>query len=175
MKVKTVVNERFQDYKKPSLFVATALCDWKCCSDAGRKPAMCQNSPIAQLPTIDIPNEEIFRRYISDPITQAIVIGGLEPLLQEEEVLSLVEYFRSHDCMDDIVIYTGYYRHEVLPFIDKLCVFENIIVKFGRFIPYKNKRYDAVLGVDLASDNQYAERIENPLLTRPSKIPTKSS
>ena len=175
MKVKTVVNERFQDYKKPSLFVATALCDWKCCSDVGRKPAMCQNSPIAQLPTIDIPNEEIFRRYISDPITQAIVIGGLEPLLQEEEVLSLVEYFRSHDCMDDIVIYTGYYRHEVLPFIDKLCVFENIIVKFGRFIPYKNKRYDAVLGVDLASDNQYAERIENPLLTRPSRIPTKSS
>lgn len=175
MKVKTVVNERFQDYKKPSLFVATALCDWKCCSDVGRKPAMCQNSPIAQLPTIDIPNEEIFRRYISDPITQAIVIGGLEPLLQEEEVLSLVEYFRSHDCMDDIVIYTGYYRHEVLPFIDKLCVFENIVVKFGRFIPYKNKRYDAVLGVDLASDNQYAERIENPLLTRPSKIPTKSS
>ena len=136
---------------------------------------MCQNSPIAQLPTIDVPNEEIFQRYISDPITQAIVIGGLEPLLQEEEVLSLVEYFRSHDCMDDIVIYTGYYRHEVLPFIDKLCVFENIIVKFGRFIPYKNKRYDAVLGVDLASDNQYAERIENPLLTRPSKIPTKSS
>jgi len=136
---------------------------------------MCQNSPIAQLPTIDIPNEEIFQRYISDPITQAIVIGGLEPLLQEEEVLSLVEYFRSHDCMDDIVIYTGYYRHEVLPFIDKLCVFENIIVKFGRFIPYKNKRYDAVLGVDLASDNQYAERIENPLLTRPSRIPTKSS
>lgn len=136
---------------------------------------MCQNSPIAQLPTIDIPNEEIFRRYVSDPITQAIVIGGLEPLLQEEEVLSLVEYFRSHDCMDDIVIYTGYYRHEVLPFIDKLCVFENIIVKFGRFIPYKNKRYDAVLGVDLASDNQYAERIENPLLTRPSRIPTKSS
>ena len=94
MRIKTVVNERFQDYKKPSLFVATAMCDWKCCSEAGRRQAMCQNSPIAQLPTVDISEEEIFLRYTSDPITQAVVIGGLEPLLQQDEVLELVKYFR---------------------------------------------------------------------------------
>lgn len=162
MKVKAVVNERFQDYRKPSLFIATAMCDWKCCLEAGRKPAMCQNSAISRLPTIDIPEEEIFQRYITDPITQAIVIGGLEPLLQQDDVLSLVKYFRGHECQDDIVIYTGYYRHEVLSFVDAVSHFNNIIMKFGRFIPYKNKRYDAVLGVELASDNQYAERIIIP-------------
>lgn len=174
MKIKTVVNERFQDYKKPSLFIATAMCDWKCCSDVGRKSAMCQNSPIAQLPTIEIPDEEIFLRYISDPITQAVVIGGLEPLLQQEEVLGLIDHFRSHNCLDDIVIYSGYYRHEVLPFVDKIAQYQNIIMKFGRYIPYKNKRYDAVLGVELASDNQYAERIEYQSPIKPSKTPIKN-
>lgn len=159
MRVKAVVNERFQDYRKPSLFVATAMCDWKCCMEAGRKPAMCQNSAIAKLPTVEISEDEIFLRYISDPITQAIVIGGLEPLLQQDEVLSLIQYFREHGCHDDVIIYTGYYRHEVLPFIDNVAKFENIIMKFGRFIPYRNKRFDTVLGVELASDNQYAERI----------------
>ena len=159
MRVKAVVNERFQDYRKPSLFVATAMCDWKCCMEAGRKPAMCQNSAIAKLPTVAISEDEIFLRYISDPITQAIVIGGLEPLLQQDEVLSLIQYFREHGCHDDVIIYTGYYRHEVLPFIDNVAKFENIIMKFGRFIPYRNKRFDTVLGVELASDNQYTERI----------------
>ena len=118
---------------------------------------MCQNSPIAQLPTVDISEEEVFQRYVSDPITQAIVIGGLEPLLQQDEVLGLIDYFRSHGCLDDIVIYTGYYRHEVLPFIDKVMQYSNIIMKFGRYVPARRKRYDKVLGVDLASDNQYGE------------------
>lgn len=118
---------------------------------------MCQNSPIAQLPTVNISEEEVFQRYVSNPITQAIVIGGLEPLLQQDEVLGLIDYFRSHGCLDDIVIYTGYYRHEVLPFIDKVMQYSNIIMKFGRYVPARCKRYDKVLGVDLASDNQYGE------------------
>ena len=35
----------------------------------------------------------------------------------------------------------------------------NIIIKFGRFIPNQQSHYDAVLGIKLASSNQYAERI----------------
>jgi hypothetical protein len=38
-------------------------------------------------------------------------------------------------------------------------MFDNIIVKFGRFIPDDEKRFDEVLGVELASHNQYAEVI----------------
>jgi len=33
----------------------------------------------------------------------------------------------------------------------------NIIVKFGRYRPNQEKHYDKILGVFLASDNQYAK------------------
>ena len=159
MMVKKVVGERFQDYRKPSLFVATAFCDWKCCTDAGRKPAMCQNSPVAQMPTKDVSEDEIFRKYVSDPITQAVVIGGLEPLLQQDEVISLIRYFREHGCEDEFVIYTGYYKFEIEDVVERLAAYQNVIVKFGRYIPYSIKRYDPVLGVELSSNNQHAEKI----------------
>jgi hypothetical protein len=37
--------------------------------------------------------------------------------------------------------------------------FKNIIIKFGRFVPNQEKHYDEVLGIELASPNQYARRI----------------
>ena len=37
--------------------------------------------------------------------------------------------------------------------------FDNIIIKYGRFIPGQEKHYDKILGVYLASNNQYAERL----------------
>ena len=37
--------------------------------------------------------------------------------------------------------------------------YDNIIIKYGRYIPNQPSRYDSILGVTLASDNQYAERI----------------
>ena len=37
--------------------------------------------------------------------------------------------------------------------------FKNIIIKYGRYIPDQEPHYDEVLGVNLASDNQYAERL----------------
>jgi hypothetical protein len=42
---------------------------------------------------------------------------------------------------------------------EQLKSFSNIIIKFGRFIPNQEPHYDEVLGVKLASDNQYARRI----------------
>lgn len=60
---------------------------------------------------------------------------------------------------DDIVIYTGYCKEEITEYIGKLKIFPNIIIKFGRFIPNQEKHYDEVLGIYLAFDNQYAERI----------------
>ena len=60
---------------------------------------------------------------------------------------------------DDIVIYTGYQKEEISYAIDWLHLFSNIIVKFGRFIPNQQPHYDEILGVKLASDNQYAEVI----------------
>lgn len=60
---------------------------------------------------------------------------------------------------DDVVIYTGYYENEVEDEIAMLKNFKNIIVKFGRFIPNQQPHFDTVLGVMLASDNQYAKKI----------------
>ena len=80
-------------------------------------------------------------------------------MLQFDDVLSLLKYFREHDCDADFVIYTGYYRNEIEDKIEQLAKYKNVIVKFGRYVPNQEKHYDEVLGVWLASDNQYAERI----------------
>lgn len=141
------------------MFLATCFCDFKCCREANIPITVCQNHLIARQPEVDIPIDEIFRRYTENPITKAIVFGGMEPFLQFDEMFKVIRYFRGHDCNDDIVIYTGYYHHEIEEKIMDLEQFENIIVKFGRFIPNQKAHYDDILGVNLISDNQYAERI----------------
>ena len=80
-------------------------------------------------------------------------------MLQFSEVLDLIYVFRNNGCMDDFVIYTGYYPNEIKHEIEELKRCENIIIKYGRFIPNHEKHYDEVLEIYLASDNQYAERI----------------
>lgn len=42
---------------------------------------------------------------------------------------------------------------------EELIAYENIIIKFGRFIPNDVEHYDEILGVKLKSNNQYAKRI----------------
>ena len=37
--------------------------------------------------------------------------------------------------------------------------FKNIIIKFGRYVPNQKEHYDEILGINLASSNQYAEVI----------------
>ena len=114
---------------------------------------------LANTPVIDIHDTKIVERYITNQLTSAIVIGGLEPFDQWHELQQLIWYFRTN-TNDDIVIYTGYNKDEISNEIQYLAkYFWNIIIKFGRFIPNDNKKYDEVLGVWLASSNQYAEKI----------------
>ena len=61
---------------------------------------------------------------------------------------------------DDVVIYTGYKEEEILDKINVLKSYEPIIIKFGRYVPNQKSHYDDVLGVNLASDNQYAKIIK---------------
>lgn len=156
MHIKGLVDENFQDYKVASMFIATSICNWKCCTEAHKQ--ICQNLPLASSPIIEVKDCEIVRRYLSNSLTSAIVIGGLEPFDQGNELLALIYEFRRY-TMDDIVIYTGYTEEEVENWINKLRVYPNIIVKFGRFIPDQESHYDEVLGVKLASPNQYARRL----------------
>lgn len=161
MRVKTIVDEDFTNYKKPAMFIGTISCGGKCCIEAGIPLSVCQNDGWRSCAPIDIDDKELCKRYLNNPITQAIVFGGLEPLEQSREVLLFIETLRKEfGCNDDIVIYTGYDPHECPTFLN-MCVsqFENIVVKFGRFVPNKPHHYDEVLGVELASDNQYAVRV----------------
>lgn len=159
MRIKSLIAEDFVNYKNPSMFIGTCFCTWKCCIEANIPLSICQNHEIAKESVINISNESLYQKYIDNSITQSIVIGGLEPMLQFDEVCELIEYFRNNDCNDMFVIYTGYYPDEIKDEIEILKKYKNIIIKFGRFIPNKHHRYDDVLGVELASDNQYAERI----------------
>ena len=88
----------------------------------------------------------------------ALVCGGLEPCDSWEELKELIHTLRKYK-EDDIVIYTGYYKNEIEDKIKWFKQYPNIIVKFGRYIPNRPSRYDDVLSITLASDNQYAERI----------------
>ncbi len=150
--------EDFVNYSKPSLFLITSFCDWKCCKEANIDISICQNNSLSTQPIHDISVETIYKAYVNNPITKAIVIGGLEPILQIDEIIEFIKYFRviHHD---DIVIYTGYYPNEIESELNQLKQYDNIIIKFGRYIPNRPSRYDDVLGITLVSDNQYAERI----------------
>lgn len=157
MRVKTVIDEDFTNYKKPSMFIGTVSCSGKCCIEAGIPLSVCQNDGWRSCAPIAIDDHDLYRRYSQNPITKAVVFGGLEPFEQFDELLHFLDIMRNYyKCKDDVVIYTGYYPAEIKDKLRSLSTYENIIVKFGRFVPDKPKRYDEVLGITLASGNQYA-------------------
>lgn len=171
MMIKGLTDEDFVNYKVPSMFIVMPFCSFKCDWENGAP--VCQNSALALQPAHDVSHEYLVRRYMRNEISRAIVLGGLEPFDSFSDVLALVRYARESwfhvdtgspayitaHCTDDIVIYTGYNKEEIADKIDILKQYPNIVVKFGRYIPNQSPHYDEVLGVYLASDNQYAERI----------------
>lgn len=159
MIIKSLIDEDFVNYYLPSMFIGTSFCDWKCCRDLNMDNNLCQNSSLSLGENFNISTDELFRRYISNPLTHSIVFGGLEPILQFDDLLEIIEFFREHGIDDDIVIYTGYTQEEIEDKIDILKKFKNIILKFGRFMPNQEKHFDPVLKVYLASDNQFAKKI----------------
>lgn len=158
IRLKNILDENFQDYKKPSMMLATCQCDWKCLKEQRLDISICQNSELAKQQNINISVDNIIDRYINNPITKAIVIGGLEPFLQFDEVLQFIQLFRQK-CDDDIVIYTGYYPDEIEDKITQLKQYKNITIKFGRYIHEDTKIFDKVLGIWLVSANQFATKI----------------
>lgn len=154
--VKDIVYEDFCNYKLPSMFIVFPSCTFKCEKECGKH--MCQNSHLTKLPPKNIGIKTIVNQYINNPITKAIVCGGLEPFDSWEDLQTLIAYLRVRTT-DDIVIYTGYNKDELLDKLPFLKSAQNIVVKFGRYIPNQLPHYDPILGVNLASDNQYAERI----------------
>lgn len=161
MRVKTVVDEDFTNYKKPSMFIGTISCGGKCCIEAGIPISVCQNDGWRSGAPIVFSNRELCQRYLNNPLTKAIVFGGLEPFEQFKELERFIFTLRRvFGCDDDVVIYTGYNPEELGFELNVLSGhYNNIIVKFGRFVPNSQHRFDEILGVELASENQYAVQI----------------
>lgn len=162
MKIKGLIDEDIVNYKKCSMYIAFPNCTFKCGED------LCQNSELAKTPPIEMSFDEISTRYINNPLTSAIVLAGLEPFDSPFDLMGIVDTIRNkYECDDDIIIYTGYTEDEFLSPIDlklgmvykNLCKYNNIIIKYGRYIPNEEPHLDEVLGVKLASDNQYAKKI----------------
>ena len=156
MIIKQLVDEDFVNYKKPAMFIGFPSCTFKCEKECGVR--CCQNSALAQSSNIDVPIGVLVDRYLKNPITSAIVCGGLEPFDSWNDLYELIFHIRSKGCPCDVVIYTGYNEDEIPnEYIKTLSELHHIIIKFGRFIPNQNSHYDDVLGVMLASPNQYAK------------------
>jgi len=156
MIVKNIIEEDITNYKKLSMFIAFPTCSFKCDKECGSQ--VCQNSELAKSPNIEISYDNIIKKYLNNNITEAIVFGGLEPFDSLKDLYLLVNAFRLYTD-DDIVIYTGYYSDEIIKQIEQLKQYPNIIIKFGRFIPNQEHHIDDLLGVELASSNQYALKI----------------
>lgn len=158
MRIKGILDEDLVNYKIPSMSISTSTCSFKCDKEAGC--SCCQNSELAKSPNVDVSASWVIERYLSNPITHAIVFAGLEPFDQFNDVRFFVWMLRkTYECDDDVVIYTGYNKDEVAAEIEELKKYPNIVIKFGRFIPNSQTVFDPELQVILASDNQYAERI----------------
>jgi hypothetical protein len=156
MLIKGIIDEDFINYKKPCMVIEFPYCSFKCDKECGKQ--VCQNGALANSPNIDIERMDLIDRYLKNDITQSIVMQGLEPFDSWNNLISFIFLFRCYSD-DDIVIYTGYNLSELEEKVELLSYFKNIIIKFGRYIPNQHSHYDSILGVNLASDNQYAVKI----------------
>ena len=152
MKIKGLISEDFVNYKKPAMTIMFPYCTFKCGTE------YCQNSPLSKAEDIEIDIINIVIRYLNNPITESVVMQGLEPFDSWDDLIEFVKQLRE-STDDDIVIYTGYYKEEIADKVALLSKYKNIVIKYGRYIPDQKEHYDEVLGVSLASENQYAERI----------------
>ena len=160
MRIKTFVDEDFVNYKKPSMFIGACSCSGKCWKERGLDQSICQNDALRCSETIRVNDDTLIQRYLDNKITSAIVWGGLEPLDQFDELLHFINKLRtSYRCNDDVVIYTGYYPNEVADKISQLESFRNVIIKYGRYVPNQEPHFDEILGVSLASPNQFAQKL----------------
>lgn len=138
------------------MFIIMPYCNGKCNRDAGR--VVCQNEHLEGSDIQEISSLYLVKRFMNNPITKAVVLGGREPFDSWGDLVYFLKVLRENTD-EDLVIYTGYYKEEILEKVNYLKNFKNIIIKFGRYIPGSESVYDPVLGINLSSNNQRAEKI----------------
>ena len=93
MLIKGLIDEDFTNYKKPSMYIAFPNCNFKC--DREARCAICQNSALVNEKDIDISLIEIVSRYVKNPITKALVFGGLEPFDSMLDLFAIIIELRN--------------------------------------------------------------------------------
>ena len=156
MILKGLIDTDSINYKKISMVLEFPKCNFKCDFECGQQ--VCQNSTLATAPNIEVNIEDIIQRYMNNPMTEAICFQGLEPFDTFSDLWTFIRMFREISD-DDIIIYTGYNKCEIRDKIKILKEYPNIIIKYGRYVPNQKPHYDDLLGVYLASYNQYTEKI----------------
>ena len=155
MKLKGIIDYDTVNYKEPTLTLLFNHCDFKC--DKLNGCPVCRNSSLISEPDIEICVSKVWLLYEQNPLTKGFCFQGLEPF-DSYEIFDIIDTIRYY-CDDPIIIYTGYNKEEILKPVEILKQYPNIIIKWGRFILGDTPHYDPVLGVNLASNNQYAEKI----------------
>ena len=156
MRIKGIIDYDCTNYKLPCLTIEFPYCTFKC--DKLNGCQVCQNSSLAAEPDIEVNGEYIWNLYKQNPLTKAFCFQGLEPFDSYLDLLDLVMFIRIHkQCDDPIIIYTGYNEGEDWIVENSLRHYNNIIIKYGRYLMGHEPHYDDVLGVKLASNNQYAK------------------
>lgn len=134
-------------------------CTFKC--DKESKCQICQNWQIRKQKTIKVDLMNIIERYDKNDLAKSITFQGLEPLDNLKQLLWFIYYFRK-DHHDPIYIWTGYTEEEcedLIYFLKDKMKYDNIFIKFGRFVPNCEKHFDKELKIYLASPNQYCKKI----------------
>lgn len=158
MKLKGIIDYDCTNYKEPCLTLEFPYCDFKCDKINGCR--VCQNSALYFEPDIEVGGEQIWKMYQDNPLTKAFCFQGMEPFDSYIDLIELIKFIRiDKQCDDPIIIYTGYQQGEDWITERSLQKYKNIIVKWGRYLLGYEPHYDEVLGVNLASNNQYAEWI----------------
>lgn len=159
IEVKGIIFEDFVNYKKPCMTIMMPKCSFKCDKENGVQ--LCQNWELAAAPSQTAHINGLMRNYKSNPITEAIVLQGLEPFDSLVDLYTVAAALEDFQITDDFVIYTGYTRKEITSELKPLhSIPGHLIIKWGRYIPNQKPHFDPVLGIYLASDNQYGEIIK---------------
>ena len=125
------------------------------------------NGKLRELPRLINKPCEIKFLTIADKAGKKTYVRGLV-LLMLKSLYEVVGEENIDKFLVEFALGTGYYcevfakvklNQEIIDKVNWLKNYDNIVVKFGRFIPGHQKRFDEVLGVELASDNQHAEVI----------------
>jgi len=163
MHLKQIIDESFGDFMECAMLLVTPYCNFKCVD--------CQNKHLLQLETKNFPDEEILERFFKNPLTSAIIFGGLEPL---DSILEVRKFIHLLGCKvyaeelekPTVVIYTGYELREIDSDLywsglgPEMHQYNKCILKYGRYAPEYDKDgkridiWNEDLGVFLASPNQ---------------------